>query len=397
MFECRGCGQKLDQPLCDLGATPLANSYCRPESPPLPTYSLRPYVCSSCFLVQLPESISPEHLFSDYAYFSSYSDSWLAHAEGFAEEATSRFGLGEKSQVVEIASNDGYLLQYFQELGVPVLGVEPAANAAEVAREKGIPTETLFFGFETAKQLPQADLVIGNNVLAHAPDLHDFVAGLQQILKPGGVISLEFPHLLQLIRHNQFDTIYHEHVFYLSLLALQPIFKKHNLAVFDLAHLPTHGGSLRLLVKHADDETKPISPTVVAEAELGNLSTYTAFGHQVEQVKEELLALLHSIRREGKIVAAYGAPAKGNTLLNACGIGLDLIRFTVDRSPLKQGLLLPGSRIPVHPVEKIDQEKPDYVVILPWNLREEITTQMAHISSWGGKFIVPIPTPKVLP
>lgn len=396
MRNCSGCDQPLVEPLCDLGSTPLANSYCEAESPPLPTYPLCPYVCGNCFLVQLRETVPPEHLFSDYAYLSSFSDSWLAHAKTFAKMATDRFSLSLKSQVIEIASNDGYLLQYFKELGVPVLGVEPAANAAEVAQKKGIPTEVLFFDSETAKQLPQADLIVGNNVLAHVPDLQDFIAGLKLLLKPEGVISLEFPHLLQMMRQNQFDTIYHEHVYYFSLLALQPIFERHALTVFDLEHLPTHGGSLRLLVKHSSDESKPTTSAVEQEAGLDNLDTYRQFNRQVEKVRDDLLALLTKAKQEGKTVAGYGAPAKGNTLLNFCGIGPGYLPFTVDRSPLKQGLLLPGSRIPVRPVEAIAEERPDYLLILPWNLKDEIMTQMAFIAEWGGKFIVPIPTPTVI-
>ncbi len=387
--------------------SPLANSYIKLEKANAmePFYPLHVYVCERCLLVQLEEFESPQHIFSDYAYFSSFSDAWLKHASQYVDQMIERFGFGSKSQIVEIASNDGYLLQYFQERGVPVLGVEPATNVAEVARAKGIPTRDVFFDADTARTLKQegyaADLLLGNNVLAHVPDLLSFVAGMKILLKPDGVITLEFPHLMQQIRHRQFDTIYHEHFSYLSLLVVENVFERSGLAVFDVEELWTHGGSLRVYGKHREDTTKRESDRVgqirAAEeaAGLAQVDTYTRFAEQVKDVKCDLLEFLVRARREGKRVAGYGAPAKGNTLLNYCGIGPELIAYTVDRSPHKQNTLLPGSRIPVYSTERILTDKPDYVLILPWNLREEIAAQMASIRDWGGRFVVPIPSIEV--
>jgi SAM-dependent methyltransferase len=407
-LACRACGAPLRDSFCDLGASPLSNAFL--EAPQLarmePFYPLHAYVCAQCFLVQLPAGESPERLFGDYAYFSSYSDSWLAHAERYADLVVKRFGFGAQSQVVEIASNDGYLLQYFRAHGIPVLGIEPAANVAGVAREKGIPTRVSFFGAALARELVQeglaADLLLGNNVLAHVPDLKDFVAGLKIALKPRGVITMEFPHLLQLMQHNQFDTIYHEHFSYFSLATAEAIFASQGLTLFDVEELPTHGGSLRIYARHAGDDSRAVGPAVAelkareAAAGLGSLAPYAAFAEQVRETKRALLDFLIAAKREGKSVAGYGAPAKGNTLLNYCGIREDFIDYTVDRSPHKQGRYLPGTRIPIHAPEKLRETRPDYVLILPWNLKDEIVAQMAHIREWGGRFVVPIPRVEVL-
>jgi SAM-dependent methyltransferase len=362
-------------------------------------------VCHRCLLVQLEEFESPQHIFSDYAYFSSYSTAWLEHARQYTGLMIQRFGFGPQSQVVEIASNDGYLLQYFRDKNVPILGIEPASNVAAVAREKGIPTKDIFFGAETARQLKEegyaADLLLGNNVLAHVPDLLSFIEGLQILLKPAGVITLEFPHVMQLIRHRQFDTIYHEHFSYLSLFVIEKVFERFGLCVFDVEELWTHGGSLRIYGKHREDTSKPVTTRVAElraaedQAGLQALDTYTSFSEQIKEVKCNVLDFLIHARRAGKRVAGYGAPAKGNTLLNYCGIGPELISYTVDRSPHKQNTYLPGSRIPVYSTERISSDRPDYVLILPWNLRDEISSQMASIRTWGGRFVVPIPSIEV--
>lgn len=408
-YCCRFCGSPLSQTFADLGATPIANAYLRAEDLELaePFYPLHVRVCSDCFLVQLPECVSPESLFNNYAYFSSYSDSWLRHAETYATRMIARESLTNASQVIEIASNDGYLLQFFQREGIPVLGIEPAQNVAEVARQKDIPTLAIFLGKQTATLLTDqgksADLLIANNVLAHVPDLNDFVAGLQQLLEPDGLLTVEFPHLLQLMRHNQFDTIYHEHFSYLSLLTVKAIFAAHGLQIFDVEELPTHGGSLRIHAQRESGGNRPIRERVAqvlaTEHEMGlnRLETYVEFGEQVKAVKRNLLAFLIAARSEGKVIAGYGAPAKGNTLLNYCGIRADFLAFTVDRSPHKQGLFLPGTRIAICEPEAIFAAKPDYVLILPWNLRDEIIAQMAGIRDWGGKFVVPIPSLEVVP
>jgi SAM-dependent methyltransferase len=388
--------------------SPLSNSYLTQDSLQRaePFYPLHAFVCSECFLVQLPQFESPRHLFSDYAYFSSYSDSWLAHAKAYAGAMTARFGLGAASQVTEIASNDGYLLQYFKERGIPVLGVEPAANVAEVARQKGIPTRVQFFGAAAAQELAReglcADLLLGNNVLAHVPDLNDFVAGLKIALKPKGVITMEFPHLLRLMQENQFDTIYHEHFSYFSFTTVEKVFARHGLILFDVEDLATHGGSLRIYGRHAEAGAREMSGRVTdlkkreVLAGLATLAAYAAFAEQVRETKRALLEFLIATKRAGKRIAGYGAPAKGNTLLNYCGVRQDFLDYTVDRSPHKQGHYLPGTHIPIYPPEKLRETKPDYVLILPWNLKDEIVGQMAHIREWGGKFVVPIPRVEVL-
>jgi SAM-dependent methyltransferase len=403
---CRSCGSELHHVFADLGSSPLANSNLRREdlTKPEPFYPLTVYACSNCFLVQVPESASPEEIFSDYVYFSSTSESWLLHAKAYVESITERLGLGSSSQVVELASNDGYLLQYFVERGVPVLGVEPAANVAETAIERGIPTRVVFFGAATAQALREegiaADLVLGNNVLAHVPGLNDFVEGVRILLKPEGTATFEFPHLLQLIEHTEFDTIYHEHFSYFSLLAVQKVFAAHNLEVVDVEELRSHGGSLRLYVRHQGVEQpgRRVAELLAREraAGLDRIETYGAFEQQVRATKRDLLEFLIGVRREGAHVVGYGAPAKGNTLLNYCGIRGDLVDYVVDLSPHKQGLYLPGTRLPIYSPERIAETKPDYVLILPWNLRDEIVKQMAHVRDWGGRFVTPIPAPQVL-
>jgi SAM-dependent methyltransferase len=366
-----------------------------------PFYPLQVFVCGKCFLVQLQEFVAPENIFSDYLYFASYSDTWLAHAKRYTDEMVRRFPISEKSLVIEIASNDGYLLQYFAEKNIPVLGVEPAANVAQVAAKKGISSITKFFSRETAKELvaagKRADLLLGNNVLAHVPDVNDFVEGMKILLKPQGVITMEFPHLMQLMEQNQFDTIYHEHFSYFSFLTVQKIFAAHGLTLFDVEELPTHGGSLRIFARHAEDSTKPVGQAVTdlcAREEAGGyarLETYSRFAEQVKETKRKLLEFLINAKRNGKKIAAYGAAAKGNTLLNYCAIRTDFLDYTVDRSPYKQGMFLPGTRIPVYSPDQIKRTQPDYLLILPWNLKDEIIQQNAYIRDWGGQFVVPIP------
>lgn len=405
--SCRFCGAKLQHTFVDLGMSPPCESYRNLEqlNEMEPFYPLHVYVCEKCLLVQLQEYISPENIFSDYAYFSSYSDSWLQHAKNYTEMAVKRFNLNKQSQVVEIASNDGYLLQYFVAQGIPVLGIEPAANIAEVAMQKGISTIVKFFGEETAKEqvakAKQADLLIGNNVLAHVPDLNDFVKGMKLLLKPQGVITMEFPHLMRLMEENQFDTIYHEHFSYFSFLTVDKVFNAHGLTIFDVEELPTHGGSLRIFARHTEDDSKLISQQVrelkAKEEAAGftRLEHYFSFGEQVKATKRKLLSFLIEAKQNGKSIVGYGAPGKGNTLLNYCGIRTDFLDYTVDRSPYKQGQFLPGTHIPIFHPEKIQETKPDYVLILPWNLKEEIMKQMAYIRDWGGQFVVPIPEAKV--
>jgi SAM-dependent methyltransferase len=364
-------------------------------------YPLHVYVCEQCYLVQLLEYVSPEKIFSHYAYFSSYSDTWLQHAKAYTEMAIERLHVHERSQVVEIASNDGYLLQYFVARGIPVLGIEPAANVAEVATQRGIPTVVKFFGEETARELAaegrQADLLLGNNVLAHVPDINDFVKGMQILLKPEGTITMEFPHLLRLMEGNQFDTIYHEHFSYLSLLTVERIFEKHGLTLFDVEELPTHGGSLRIYARHREDTSKPIDHRVIAlrateqAAGFASIDHYSSFAEQVKDTKRKLLDFLISTKRQGKSIAGYGAPGKGNTLLNYCGVRTDFLDYVVDRSPYKQGKFLPGTHIPIFHPDKIKQTRPDYVLILPWNLKDEVMHQLSYIREWGGRFVVPIP------
>lgn len=408
-LSCRFCAAPLTRSFADLGATPLSNAYLTKEQldRPEPSYPLHARVCESCLLVQVEDVVPAEEIFSDYAYFSSYSDSWVAHARRYAEMAMARFGLGRDSLVVEVASNDGYLLRHFVERGIPVLGIEPAANVAEAAEAAGVPTRVAFFGEATAHALREegraADLLAGNNVLAHVPDLNDFVAGLRIALADGGVLTMEFPHLLRLIEEVQFDTIYHEHFSYYSLLAVERIFAAHGLALFDVEQLPTHGGSLRIFAQHADTGRRPEAPGLAevrmleAKAELDRIEAYDGFAPRVEKVRDDLLAFLDTARAEGRTVAAYGAAAKGNTLLNFCGIGSDRIAFVADRSPHKQGRFLPGSHIPVVAPEHIDAARPDYLLVLPWNLREEIMTQAAQIRDWGGRFVTAIPELTVLP
>jgi len=395
--------QPLTDVMLDLGVSPLANSFLSEDDlgHAEAFYPLRVWVCSECFLVQAEEFETPAGIFSKYAYFSSFSAGWLEHARHYVEMAIARFGLDGHSKVVEIASNDGYLLQYFVKSQIPVLGVEPAANVAEVAISRGIPTRVLFLGEETGHQLADeghtADLIVANNVLAHVPDLHSFVAGLRALLKPDGVATFEFPHLLRLIQQNQFDTIYHEHFSYLSLLSVERIFSCHELEVFDVDEIPTHGGSLRIYARHRDHSSSEPSPRVESlrtkerEAGLYSLDGYRAFGEKVRQVKMDLVDFLVRQARDGKQVVGYGAPAKGNTLLNYCGIGPELLAYTVDRSPHKEGLYLPGTRIPIFNPEHISETKPSYVLILPWNLRDEVCSQMSNIREWGGQFVVPIP------
>jgi 2-polyprenyl-3-methyl-5-hydroxy-6-metoxy-1,4-benzoquinol methylase len=370
-----------------------------------PTYPLHARVCGRCFLVQLEAFETPQNIFGDYAYFSSYSDTWLQHARAYAEKTIKRFGLNSGSRVVEIASNDGYLLRWFHERGIPVIGIEPAANVARVAEERGIPSRVLFFGRETAERLAAAgetaDLTAANNVLAHVPDINDFVAGFSIVLKPEGVSTFEFPHLLRLMEQRQFDTIYHEHFSYLSLTTVARIFASHDLRVFDVEELSTHGGSLRVYACKqgaAHPETAAVKAMLERERRFGlqELSRYASFQEEVKAVKRDLLAFLIEAKRAGKRVAGYGAPAKGNTLMNYCGIRADFIDFTVDRSTHKQGTWLPGTRIPVYGPEEIRAAKPDYLLILPWNLKDEVMEQMAHIRGWGGRFVIPIPNVEVL-
>jgi SAM-dependent methyltransferase len=369
-------------------------------------YPLRAFVCHGCFLVQLEEYVSPTEIFTEYAYFSSYSDSWVEHARRYALMMIRRLGLNAQSRVVELASNDGYLLQHFVRAGIPVLGVEPAVNVAKVAAQKGIPTAVRFFGREAARDLAeevgQADLLLGNNVLAHVPGLNDFVAGMKTLLKPLGVITMEFPHLYRLMAGNQFDTIYHEHFSYFSLFTVDRIFAAHGLTVFDVDELATHGGSLRIYVRHAENATLPVSAAVDTlrqrelDAGFTRLDTYSSFAERVKETKRALLDFLIREKRAGKTLVGYGAPGKGNTLLNYCGIRQDFLDYTVDRSPYKQGKFTPGARIPILHPDKITETRPDYVLILPWNLKDEIVRQLAHIRAWGGKFVVPIPAVSVL-
>ncbi|MCK8784349.1 class I SAM-dependent methyltransferase [Roseomonas sp. NAR14] len=406
--RCRLCGSTLSETFANLGMSPLANSFIDPRRADRmePFYPLHAFVCSRCWLVQLGEFESPQAIFGDYLYFSSFSDSWLRHAEAYAAHMIGRLGLDGGATVVEIASNDGYLLQYFQRAGVQVLGVDPAANVARVAVDKGIPTEVAFFGAETASRLRARGvsprLMTANNVLAHVPDMHDFLEGFRVLLAPDGVVTFEFPHLLRLMQENQFDTIYHEHFSYLSLLAVERALGEHGLTVFDIQELPTHGGSLRVFARHAEAAAPAVTPAVEAmrrlELEFGlrDIRTYRAFASRTVAIKCDLLEFLVNARRQNRSVAAYGAPAKGNTLLNYCGVGPELISFTVDRSPHKQGLLLPGTRIPILSPEAITERKPDILLILPWNLCDEIVQQMGVIRDWGGEFAVPIPTIRTL-
>jgi SAM-dependent methyltransferase len=405
---CRFCGTELVHTFVDLGNTPLANAYLSESAlgQQEPHYPLHARVCHNCFLVQVESVVPAEEIFSDYAYFSSYSSSWVEHARRFARTSISRFGLGADSRVVEVASNDGYLLRHFVEAGIPVLGIEPAVNVAKAANAAGVPTEATFFGAATARELRgrgwAADLLVGNNVLAHVPDLNDFVAGLAILLRPSGALSVEFPHLLRLVAEVQFDTIYHEHFSYFSFLTVERVFAAHGLTVFDVEQLPTHGGSLRVFASREDGTARKPSPALERlraeerSAGLDGLEPYAGFSEQVSRVKAQLLDFLHTAKAEGRAVVAYGAAAKGNTLLNTCGIDRNLIAYVVDRSPHKQGRYLPGSHLFIHAPEHIFTTKPDYVLILPWNLREEIIAAMKHVRDWGGRFVLPSPRLKVV-
>jgi SAM-dependent methyltransferase len=401
-FACRFCAAPLTRSFADLGSSPLANSYLEPDDLGAPEtfFPLHAFVCDACLLVQLPEVASPADIFTEYAYFSSFSDTWLAHARAYVEAAIARFGLDGKHLVVELASNDGYLLQYFVEHGVRVLGVEPAENVARVAVEKGIPTVTEFFGTGTARRLAAnghaADLLVANNVFAHVPALNDFAEGIRRILKPGGVATLEFPHLLELVSRTEFDTIYHEHFSYFSFTTAERVLGAHDLAVFDVERLPTHGGSLRLYSAPAS-ERRPVGDRVEelraleAEAGLLDLATYDGFQERVRASKRDLLEFLLDAKRRGLSVAGYGAAAKATTLLNYCGIRSDFLDYVVDRSPYKHGRFLPGTHLPIHPPERLAETRPDLLLILAWNLKDEVMEQMAHVRDWGCRFVTPIP------
>ena len=406
--KCRFCNESLEVTFADLGTSPLSNSFLKKidltnkES----VFPLHAYVCRNCFLVQLEEFKSPAKIFNDYAYFSSYSETWINHAKEYVNQMVDRFDLDENNFVIEIASNDGYLLQNFQNKHIPCLGIEPAANVAEVAKKKGIKTIVKFFGIDTAKEISsnekKADLLLGNNVLAHVPNINDFVEGMRILLNPRGIITMEFPHLMQLIDKNQFDTIYHEHFSYLSLYTVRKIFEQHNLKIFDVEELKTHGGSLRIYATHIENSTYDINDNVKKllekEIEFGitNLSTYANFQDRINNVKKQLLDFVDSAKNEKKKIVCYGAAAKGNTLLNYCNIGLDHINYVVDRSSYKQGMYLPGTHIPIKSIDEIKKTKPDYVLILPWNLQKEISEQISFIKAWGGKFVIPIPEVKIL-
>lgn len=400
---CNFCHHELEHTFCNLGNSPRANAYLNAPTIEEPHYPLHVAVCSYCFLTQLSSFHQPTEIFPEYAYFSSYSSTWLEHSKKYAKMAIERFNLTSASQVVEVASNDGYLLQYFKEKEIPVLGIEPAQNIAQTALERGIPTVPHFFNTAFVHQMPlKADLLIGNNVLAHIPDLNDFVIAMKSVLNPHGVITMEFPHLLRLIEENQFDTIYHEHCSYFSLLTIKKIFYYHGLEIFDVDLLTTHGGSLRIYAKHQEDSTKKIEDQLLQVLELEEkkglmrLETYTTFENRVTKVKKDLIDFLAQVQHEGKSLIAYGAPAKGNTLLNYCGLSARSIPCTVDRNPYKQGKFLPGSHIPIFSPKKIEEVKPDYLLILPWNLKNEIVEEMAFIRNWGGKFVVPIPQLEVV-
>jgi hypothetical protein len=405
--SCRFCGAPLQTVFADLGMSPLANSFVAPERANAmePFYPLCALVCERCMLVQLEEFETPEAIFSDYAYFSSYSTSWLEHSRHYVEQMIDRFGLDASNHVVELASNDGYLLQFFLKRGIPVLGVEPAANVAEVAVANGVPTVVEFFGVEVATKLSQtrrADLLVGNNVLAHVPDLNDFVGGMKLLLAQAGVITMEFPHLLRLIDDNQYDTIYHEHFSYFSFLTVRRVFAAHGMRLFDVEELPTHGGSLRIYGCHDDDAGKPDTDRVrelLAREEaagLGSIDTYREFARGVERDKREALAFLIDLKAQGKSIVGYGAPAKGNTFLNYCGVRNDFLDYTVDANPHKQAHLLPGTHIPIRPLEALRETRPDVVLILPWNLREEIVEQHGYVREWGGTFAARAPRLRLL-
>ncbi|MBD1825787.1 class I SAM-dependent methyltransferase [Cyanobacteria bacterium FACHB-DQ100] len=404
--NCRFCGSALHHTFVDLGMSPLCQTHITPEqlNEMEPFYPLHTYVCDNCFLVQLQEFVSPQDIFTEYAYFSSYVDALLKNASNYSDLMVERFGLNSQSKVVEIASNDGYLLQYFVKKGISVLGVEPAVNVSQVAKDKGIPVVNKFFGVQTATELAadgKADLLLGNNVLAHVPDINDFVGGMKLMLKPDGVITMEFPHLMRLMEENQFDTIYHEHFSYLSFMAVQRIFAHHGLTLFDVQEIPIHGGSLRIYARHTEDNSKPVGDRVIELLErekaagFDKLETYAHFTEQVKETKRRLLEFLITAKQKGKTIAGYGAPGKGNTLLNYCGIRTDFLDYTVDRNPYKQNKFTPGTHIPIYSPEKIRETKPDYLLILPWNVKDEIMEQVSYIREWGGQFVVPIPEVKI--
>jgi SAM-dependent methyltransferase len=408
-YECRFCGETLRHTFADLGTSPLCQRHVTHErfDHAEAIYPLHVYVCHQCFLVQLPAYVAREEIFdSEYGYFSSFSETWLRHAEDYVAMMIPRFGLDHNNKVIEVASNDGYLLQYFVRAGIPVLGIEPTANTAAVAVKNGVPTITRFFGRQTAQDVRSsegpASVILGNNVLAHVPDINDFVSGIKILLAPNGVATLEFPQLLHLIEKNYWDTIYHEHFSYLSFTTVEKIFAHHGLTLFDVDDLPTHGGSLRIYARHTEDNTRHVHARVAAmrareeQAGHSNLSYYENFGERVKESKRGLLEFLIAAKREGKQIVGYGAPGKGNTLLNYCGIRTDFLDYTVDRSAHKQGNFLPGTRIPIYSPEMVRETKPDYLLLLPWNLQDEIVQQMTDIRSWGGKFVVPIPHVKVI-
>jgi SAM-dependent methyltransferase len=404
---CRSCARPLEHVAVDLGMSPLCESYVAFEDLDRmePFYPLRVYVCDACLLVQLAEYVAPEKIFSEYAYFSSYSDSWLEHARRYSETMTQRLALDNSKLVVEVGSNDGYLLQHFAAAGIPVLGIEPAANVAAAAESRGVRTMVRFFGLGLGRELVmsgiRADLLIGNNILAQVPNLNDFVAGLALLLAPDGLLTLEFPHVLRLLDDNQFDTIYHEHFSYFSLLAVRVVMKRHGLAIVDVEELSTHGGSLRLHVRHAAEGLSASAPVARLlnrehQAGLEYIDRYLAFGRQVEATKRDLLEVLIGLRSEGRSIAGYGAPGKANTLLNYCGIRTDFVSYTVDRNPYKQGRYTPGTHIPILHPDRIRETRPDYIWIMPWNLREEIAGQLAYVREWGGRLMVAIPRVEVL-
>ncbi|HET6328428.1 MAG TPA: class I SAM-dependent methyltransferase [Planctomycetaceae bacterium] len=400
---CRFCGAVLRSTFVDLGMSPLCESYLSREqlNQMEPFYPLHVYVCGECFLTQLEAYVSAEHIFSEYAYFSSYSTSWVEHARVYAEQMIERLRLGPASHVVELASNDGYLLQHFVARAIPALGIEPAANIADVANRQGVPTLVRFFGVSLARELAaagkQADLITANNVLAQVPDLNDFVQGMQILLKPRGVVTIEFPHLMRTMQGMQFDQVYHEHFSYFSFTTAERVLAAHGLTVFDVEELATHGGSLRIFARHAEETSLPVKETVTelrsreAAAGMNCLEGYSHFAEAVKEAKRGLLSFLIEAKNAGKSVVGYGAPGKGNTLLNYCGVRSDLLDYTVDRNPYKQGKFLPGTHIPIDHPDRIQETRPDYVLILPWNLKHEIKQQLASIREWGGKFVVPIP------
>jgi len=407
-LNCRFCGQALRHTFADLGMSPLCQTHITAAqlNQMEPYYPLHAYVCEHCFLVQLAQFVAPQEIFSEYAYFSSFADTWVEHARHYCELASTSLGITRSSLVMEIASNDGYLLQHFVARGIPVLGIEPAANVAAAAIAKGVPTVSRFFGAgvarEVAAEFGQPDLLIGNNVLAHVPELNDFVAGLKLLLRAGGLITMEFPHLLELMQHNQFDTIYHEHFSYFSFLTVSAVFERHGLALFDVERLPTHGGSLRIYACHSEERTRPLSERARAllelekHAGLHDIATYARFGEQARETKRALLEFLIEAKRAGNRIVGYGAPGKGNTLLNYCGIGTDFLDFTVDRNPYKQGKYTPGMHIPIRHPDALLAAQPDYILILPWNLKDEILATVGRTAGIKARFIVPIPRVEVL-